>query len=176
MGDKMSCFEAGRMLLDRYHPRRKQPDIGAEAMTHFHRGCDKTFEKESCHALSEFYRNGHMGAEKDPAKALKYAERACEYQKDEACVNAYLMHKNGDGVPKNEKKAEEFYKRGVASIVWNMKMLQYCQEGIRRTDPSKGVNQQQVEHPEMTLNLQEESDNSIKREQAQKTESATEQS
>ncbi|XP_057697730.1 cytochrome c oxidase assembly factor 7 [Corythoichthys intestinalis] len=66
----------------------------------------------SCFNLSALYIEGNAkGVKPDMAMAFKYAERACELGHLWGCANASRMYKLGDGIEKDEKKAEELKNR-----------------------------------------------------------------
>ena len=65
---------------------------------------DMNPEPEGCHRYASMYIMGVKDLiERDPAKALPYAAKACEMGVAQACVNASLIYKNGDGVQKSER-------------------------------------------------------------------------
>uniref|UniRef100_A0A914UJE2 Uncharacterized protein n=1 Tax=Plectus sambesii TaxID=2011161 RepID=A0A914UJE2_9BILA len=45
--------------------------------------------------------------------ALKYGTKACDMGSPHSCANVSRMYRNGDGVPKDVQKAEEFKQRAI---------------------------------------------------------------
>ncbi len=67
---------------------------------------------ESCLSLWSAYFNGHNGdVVKDGPKALDYASKACDLEMFQGCVNAALMCRRGDGIPKDPKQEKYFIKK-----------------------------------------------------------------
>ena len=46
--------------------------------------------------------------QKNPAEAAKSFEKGCDLGSFECCVNLSIMHKRGDGIPKNSELASKF--------------------------------------------------------------------
>ena len=109
-GHGLGCLVNGIRLSN---PKDESADF-TEALKSFERGCDN-FEKRSCLFASEFYRQGKV-VSKDPVKALKLASAGCELGNLNCCANAYLMTKNGDGVPQSEEMAKIFRDKARKSI------------------------------------------------------------
>ena len=51
---------------------------------------------------------------KDMKKAFEFASKACELGNMYACANLSQMYQKGDGIEKNEKKAEQLKKKALA--------------------------------------------------------------
>ena len=65
---------------------------------------DKNAESEGCHRYAAMLLVGFKDLiEKNPRKALPYAVKACDMGNPQACVNASVMYKTGDGVEKSER-------------------------------------------------------------------------
>ena len=70
---------------------------------------EKNPEAEGCHQYASMLLLGHKDIiERDPAKALPYSIKACDMGIFEACVNASIIYKKGDGVEKNERRAKVY--------------------------------------------------------------------
>jgi len=85
---------------------RKEPPDKLKALELFKKSCDmdRNPEPEGCHRYASMLLVGVKNLiERDPAKALPYAAKACDMGVAEGCVNASLIYKNGDGVEKNER-------------------------------------------------------------------------
>lgn len=64
---------------------------------------------ESCLSLWSAYFHGHNGdVQKDGAKALDSASKACNLEVFQGCVNAAIMCRRGDGVPKDAEREKYF--------------------------------------------------------------------
>jgi hypothetical protein len=80
----------------------------------------KTVEKEcnegragSCVILAGLYTFGIQGVAKDPSKAAKLHETACESEpKAGGCAGLAALHLEGNGVPRNKARVQELAKRG----------------------------------------------------------------
>lgn len=112
------------------------------------RGCDQLLSPASCHSLSNLYRTGGVsskssssatasgntnantttnantnnitsGSLKNTEKALHYAEKGCDLGFPYACVNASRMYSLGDGVEKNDAKAQ-YYKELAETTFANL--------------------------------------------------------
>ena len=68
---------------------------------------DKNPEAEGCHRYASMLLVGFEDLiQRDPAKALPYASKACDMGIAQGCVNASVIYKKGDGVEKNERNAK----------------------------------------------------------------------
>lgn len=86
------------------------PDL-TTARQYYERACDGGFAP-SCFNLSAMFIQGNpSGENKDMGLALKYSMRACELGHVWGCANASRMYKLGDGVEKDDGKAEELKNR-----------------------------------------------------------------
>ncbi|CAF0898364.1 unnamed protein product [Adineta steineri] len=69
---------------------------------------------ESCLNLWSAYFHGHNGdVVKDGPMALDYASKACDLEMFQGCVNAAIMCRRGDGVPKDAERESYFSKKAV---------------------------------------------------------------
>ena len=67
----------------------------------------KNPEPEGCHRYSSMLLLGFKDLiERDPLQALPYAAKACDMGVPQACVNASVIYKKGDGVEKNERNSK----------------------------------------------------------------------
>ncbi|KAM8930535.1 cytochrome c oxidase assembly factor 7 [Pelodytes ibericus] len=99
-----SCHNVGLLLHDgRVNDDKPDPIL---ARDYYNKACEANFAP-SCFNLSTMYIQGGNGMAKDMSKALHYSERACDLGHMWACANASRMYKLGEGVSKNDTKAEE---------------------------------------------------------------------
>lgn len=59
--------------------------------------------------LFRIYVEGMGNVRRDAPRALGYTLKACEQGDMLGCMNASLMYRKGDGIPKDDKKAEEYF-------------------------------------------------------------------
>ncbi|KAG8436893.1 hypothetical protein GDO86_007837 [Hymenochirus boettgeri] len=98
-----SCHNVGLLAHDgRVNGDKPDP---LQARDYYSKACDGKFAA-SCFNLSTLYIQGAPGVSKDMNKALYYSERACNLGHMWGCANASRMYKLGDGVTKNDEKAE----------------------------------------------------------------------
>ncbi|KAM9005738.1 cytochrome c oxidase assembly factor 7 [Sarcophilus harrisii] len=81
-----------------------KPDL-IRARDYYTRACDGNYAP-SCFNLSTMYLQGSPNIPKDMSLALKFSLKACDLGHVWACANASRMYKLGDGVAKDETKAE----------------------------------------------------------------------
>ncbi|XP_043941894.1 cytochrome c oxidase assembly factor 7A [Protopterus annectens] len=81
-----------------------KPDV-AIARDYYTKACNNNYAP-SCFNLSAIYLQGAPGIPKDMNQALHYSLKACDLGHIWACSNASRMYKLGDGVRKNDDKAE----------------------------------------------------------------------
>ncbi|KAM9326813.1 cytochrome c oxidase assembly factor 7 [Gastrophryne carolinensis] len=103
-----SCHNVGILLHDG-HVNEKKPDPIA-ARDYYTKACEGDFSA-SCFNLSTMYLQGSPEIPQDMSKALHYSERACGLGHIWGCANASRMYKLGDGVAKDEAKAETLKNR-----------------------------------------------------------------
>ncbi|XP_068098511.1 cytochrome c oxidase assembly factor 7 [Hyperolius riggenbachi] len=103
-----SCHNVGLLLHDG-HVNNKEPDP-VKARDYYTKACDGNFSA-SCFNLSTMYLQGAPGLPKDMSKALHFSERACDLGHIWACANASRIYKLGDGVTKDNTKAEKLKNR-----------------------------------------------------------------
>ena len=76
----------------------------------FKKSCDMNMNpsSEGCYRYAAMLIEGmkDLGIERDPAKALPYTTKACDLGNIQACVNASIIYKTGDGVEKNPRMAK----------------------------------------------------------------------
>lgn len=85
------------------------------AIEYYKKACSGSVP-ESCLGLWSAYFNGHQGdIPQDRPKALEYASKACDLELLQGCVNASIMHRRGDGVPKDPER-EKYFKQKAADI------------------------------------------------------------
>ncbi|EDL30743.1 RIKEN cDNA 2010305A19, isoform CRA_a, partial [Mus musculus] len=99
-----SCHNVGLLAHDGQVNEDGQPDLG-KARDYYSRACDGGYAA-SCFNLSAMFLQGAPGFPKDMGLACKYSMKACDLGHVWACANASRMYKLGDGVDKDEAKAE----------------------------------------------------------------------
>ncbi|XP_039255682.2 cytochrome c oxidase assembly factor 7B-like [Styela clava] len=83
-------------------------NLPTDAVQAIQRSCDLN-DAVGCNFLSQLYMTGFENlCKKDFKIAAKYAEKSCELGDAGGCHNLALMHERGDGVPKNQAKADEY--------------------------------------------------------------------
>ncbi|XP_071449769.1 cytochrome c oxidase assembly factor 7 homolog [Hetaerina americana] len=101
----------------------------------------------SCHYISGMYLAGVQSPAKtedlpkDMKKAHHYAAEACKLGNPQACANLSIMYKNGEGVTKDEAKAEHFKKMAIdmhEEATKQQRQLTF-QEGIPNAPNAKGT-------------------------------------
>nr|XP_034978368.1 cytochrome c oxidase assembly factor 7 isoform X1 [Zootoca vivipara] len=115
-----SCEKGGKKSIDACHNTgllahdgRGNDDEKPNALLardYYSKACDGSFAP-SCFNLSAIYLQGAPGIPKDMNQALEYSLKACNLGHIWACANASRMYKLGDGVEKNDAKAETLKNR-----------------------------------------------------------------
>ncbi|KAL0604359.1 Cytochrome c oxidase assembly factor 7 [Plecturocebus cupreus] len=99
-----ACHNVARLAHDGRVNEDGQPDLG-KARDYYTRACDAGYAS-SCFNLSAMFLQGAPGFPKDMDLACKYSMKACDLGHFWACANASRMYKLGDGIEKDEAKAE----------------------------------------------------------------------
>ncbi|XP_010116942.1 PREDICTED: cytochrome c oxidase assembly factor 7 [Chlamydotis macqueenii] len=103
-----ACHNVGLLAHDgKVNDDKPDPVVARDYYT---KACDGNFAP-SCFNLSVIYLQGAPGIPKDMNQALKYSLKGCELGHIWACANASRMYKLGDGIEKNDAKAEELKNR-----------------------------------------------------------------
>ncbi|NXG14453.1 COA7 factor, partial [Grallaria varia] len=103
-----ACHNVGLLAHDgRVNDDKPNPVVARDYYT---KACDGNFAP-SCFNLGVIYLQGAPGVPKDMGRALKYSLKGCELGHIWACANASRMYKLGDGVEKNDARAEELKNR-----------------------------------------------------------------
>ncbi|XP_067157361.1 cytochrome c oxidase assembly factor 7 isoform X2 [Apteryx mantelli] len=103
-----ACHNVGLLAHDgRVNDDKPDPVVARDYYT---KACDGNFAP-SCFNLSVIYLQGAPGVPKDMNLALQYSLKACELGHMWACANASRMYKIGDGIEKNDTKAEALKNR-----------------------------------------------------------------
>lgn len=92
-------------------PPPPEPAPSASTSSDVDQECNSLRE---CQALAHNHRTGRKGLAQDSVRALALFERACSFTRgseDLGCRHQAFMLREGEGVPKNEAKALEIYKR-----------------------------------------------------------------
>ncbi|XP_077134562.1 cytochrome c oxidase assembly factor 7 [Ranitomeya variabilis] len=103
-----SCHNVGLLAQDG-RVNDEKPDLHL-ARDYYTKACDDKFAP-SCFNLSAMYLEGSPGLAKDMKRALHFSEKACELGHIWACANASRMYKLGDGVKRDDAKAETLKNR-----------------------------------------------------------------
>ncbi|KAF7244511.1 Cytochrome c oxidase assembly factor 7 [Varanus komodoensis] len=106
-----SCHSVGLLANDGRGNDDGKPNAQL-ARDYYSKACESGFAP-SCFNLSTMYLQGTPGIAKDMNLALKYSLKACDLGYTWACANASRMYKLGDGVEKNDAKAENLKKRAM---------------------------------------------------------------
>ncbi|XP_073499567.1 cytochrome c oxidase assembly factor 7 isoform X2 [Phyllobates terribilis] len=109
-----SCLKGGKKSADSCHNvgllaqdgrvNDEKPDFHV-ARDYYTKACDGKFAP-SCFNLSTMYLEGSPSFAKDMTRALHFSEKACDLGHIWACANASRMYKLGDGVKRDDAKAE----------------------------------------------------------------------
>ncbi|XP_043376259.1 cytochrome c oxidase assembly factor 7 isoform X1 [Dermochelys coriacea] len=103
-----ACHNVGLLAHDgQVNDDKPDPVLARDYYT---KACDGSFAP-SCFNLSAIYLQGAPGIPKDMDLALKYSLKACDMGHVWACANASRMYKLGDGIDKNDAKAEALKNR-----------------------------------------------------------------
>uniref|UniRef100_A0A8C0B2P3 Cytochrome c oxidase assembly factor 7 n=1 Tax=Buteo japonicus TaxID=224669 RepID=A0A8C0B2P3_9AVES len=103
-----ACHNVGLLAHDgRVNDDKPDPVVARDYYT---KACDGNFAP-SCFNLSVIYLQGAPGVPKDMNHALKYSLKGCELGHIWACANASRMYKLGDGIEKDDAKAEDLKNR-----------------------------------------------------------------
>jgi cytochrome c oxidase assembly factor 7 len=112
-GVSESCLNAGLMCVANGPHTRTVKDYhkGLELLD---KGCEGN-NPFCCYYIGGVYIPGieEANIKKDMNKARRYSEKGCELGSFYACVNISQMYQRGDGVPKDEEKAEKYKKRAL---------------------------------------------------------------
>ncbi|KAJ9600696.1 hypothetical protein L9F63_026166 [Diploptera punctata] len=111
LGVPESCMNAGLMCIANGPHAKKVKDF-KKGLEHLDKGCEGN-NPFCCYYIGGLYIPGlpEANIEKDMTKARVYSEKGCELGNLYACINVSQMYKKGDGVQKDEQKAEMFRKR-----------------------------------------------------------------
>uniref|UniRef100_A0A8D0L9E4 Cytochrome c oxidase assembly factor 7 n=1 Tax=Sphenodon punctatus TaxID=8508 RepID=A0A8D0L9E4_SPHPU len=104
-----ACHNVGLLAHDGRANVDDQPDA-VLARDYYIKACDGGFAP-SCFNLSTIYLQGEPKMPKDMNLALKYSLKACDLGHVWGCANASRMYKLGDGIDKNDAKAESLKNR-----------------------------------------------------------------
>eukprot|EP00730_Choanoeca_flexa_P016115 TRINITY_DN7551_c0_g1_i2.p2 TRINITY_DN7551_c0_g1~~TRINITY_DN7551_c0_g1_i2.p2 ORF type:complete len:215 (+),score=40.26 TRINITY_DN7551_c0_g1_i2:1646-2290(+) len=110
-GNVEGCHNVGMILRSKNAAGIAQD--GPRALSLFQSACDKDF-RNGCFMASVMLLKGEAGVAKDGPRALALATKACDLNHTWGCVNAARMLAIGDGVPKDEKRSQEFKDRAKA--------------------------------------------------------------
>jgi len=103
-----ACLHSGLM---RTSETSQVPKDHKKAFQDFDVGCGLK-SPMCCFYLSGMFISGVEGfLKKDMEKAFHYSNTACELGNMYACANLSQMYKKGDGVPKDEQKAQEYRRK-----------------------------------------------------------------
>lgn len=109
LGFSKACHNAGIAYMEG-DGCEKNP---TKALDYYKKGCSGSIP-ESCLSLWSAYFNGHNGdVVKDGPKAFDYASKACELDMFQGCVNAALMCRRGEGIPKDPEREKYFKQKAI---------------------------------------------------------------
>ncbi|XP_054708105.1 cytochrome c oxidase assembly factor 7 homolog [Uloborus diversus] len=100
------CLHQGVMLTVPNGPDSVGTDF-VEGLKSLEKGCSLG-NAMACYYASGIHITGAEGVPKDLKKASEMSLKACEGKNIYACMNLSHMYRKGDGVEKDEKKAEMF--------------------------------------------------------------------
>lgn len=100
------CLHAGALLTQ----EKKMEKNYVEGVKYLEKACSLGNVK-GCFFASGIYLHGAEGVPGNKTKASELSLPACNGGNIYACMNLYRMYKIGDGVEKDEKKANEFKER-----------------------------------------------------------------
>lgn len=106
-----ACHNVGLLVQDG-RGNDDETSNASLARDYYSKACDGGFAP-SCFNLSAMYLQGAPGVPKDMTRALEYSLKACDLKHIWACANASRMYKLGDGVEKNDAKAEALKNRAM---------------------------------------------------------------
>ena len=112
-GDMKGCDFLGRMYYSENHIVTSEKKSKAS----FKKACEGNYAI-GCYHLGNFYNNGE---EKDYNKSLSNLSKACKMDVFPACTRLGDMYFLGKGVPKDETKAEIFYKKNKQNYEYTQK-------------------------------------------------------
>lgn len=100
------CLFSGTMLT-----QEKKMELNfVEGLADLEKACSKNNTK-ACYFASGIYLSGVEGIPQNKTKARELSLSACNGGNIYACMNLCQMYRIGDGVEKDEKKANEFKER-----------------------------------------------------------------
>lgn len=113
LGVSEACQNAGLMCLGNGTHTRSVKDH-RKGLELLEKGCEGN-NPFCCYYIGGVYIPGipEASIEKDMNKARRYSEKGCELGNIYACANVSQMYRRGDGVAKDEEKAEKYKKRAL---------------------------------------------------------------
>lgn len=117
------CLHSGALLTQ----EKRMEKNYVEGLKYLEKACSLKNER-GCFFASGIYLHGAEGVPANKTKASELSIPACNGGNIYACMNLSRMYKLGDGVEKDEKKAEEFKERAKEirdSIKKNINLQQY---------------------------------------------------
>ena len=130
LSDPDCCLHSGLIMVSKSMSKEVQRDV-AKGFDFLTKSC-KMDNGTACFYLSGMHISGVLKNEqktnkdskevvpasefvikKDMKKAFDFAYRACELNNIYACANLSQMYQRGDGVEKNESKAEQYKKKAI---------------------------------------------------------------
>ncbi|XP_055685267.1 cytochrome c oxidase assembly factor 7 homolog [Lutzomyia longipalpis] len=123
LSDADSCLHAGLLLVSQSLPKEIKRDI-PKAFENLKKSCEMN-NATACFYLSGMHisgvqtqadataKTGKFIIAKDMKRAFEYAYKACELKNMYACANLSQMYARGDGIEKNEERAEKYKKMAL---------------------------------------------------------------
>lgn len=125
--DADCCLHSGLIMVSKTKPALFERDV-TKGMENLTKSCQME-NGTACFYLSGMYISGVLKnddakksanpdpseflVQKDMKKAFEFATRACELNNVFACANLSQMYKKGDGIEKNDIKADLFKKKAL---------------------------------------------------------------
>jgi TPR repeat protein len=108
MGLNEGCLNAGICLADGVGG---WPKNVADSINYLNKACDSG-NPIACVKLFKIFVDGSGNVSKDGPRAFGFAKQACDQGDMLGCMNAAIMLRKGDGIPKDLKLSEEFREKG----------------------------------------------------------------
>ena len=98
------CLNAGICLSEGIGGMPK--DV-KESLTYYNKACNGK-NSYACLRLFQIYFEGKEGIARNAHTAFEYTRKACDQDDVLGCMNASIMLRKGDGIPKNDALSEEY--------------------------------------------------------------------
>ncbi|XP_034187994.1 cytochrome c oxidase assembly factor 7 isoform X1 [Osmia lignaria lignaria] len=133
LNDPKGCLDAGAFAVSDEKLEKSRDTQVSLGIQMLRKACDAN-EERACFYLSGIFLKGIEGfVEKNMKEAYVFSLKCCEAGNPYACANVSMMHKNGDGVQKNEEMAKAFKTRST-------ELLKDIREAKRQLKFQQGIN------------------------------------